>query len=138
MTLAGSGEVSVLSLDTTILIDILRGRPVVERLRLLRTRSDVVATSAINVEEVVRGLRQAEQGAAKNLFDGLLIVPIDRAISERAGAWRRDFAQQGMTLSQADSLIAAAAVSAGGRLATGNPRHFPMPELTVEEWPVGG
>lgn len=128
---------SVVFLDTTVLIDILRGRPVVDRLRVLRSRADVVATSAVNVEEVVRGLRPTEQVSAGRLFDGLLVVPLDRAAGERAGAWRRDFAHQGTTLSQADALIAAAAASTGGRLATGNPRHFPMPELAVEHWPVG-
>ena len=108
-----------------------------ERLRALRSRADVPATSAVNVEEVIRGLRPDEHPSAKNLFDGLLVVRVDRAAGERAGAWRRDYAKQGTTLSQADCLIAAAAAAAGGRLATGNPRHFPMPDLAVEHWPVG-
>lgn len=128
---------SVVVLDTTVLIDVLRGRPVVERRRLLRRRADVAATSAVNVEEIVRGVRPAEHASVRRLLEGLLIVPLDRTAGERAGAWRRDYAQAGTTLSQADCLIAAAALTAGGRLATGNPRHFPMPELAVEHWPVG-
>ncbi|MGI8682679.1 MAG: type II toxin-antitoxin system VapC family toxin [Mycobacteriales bacterium] len=128
---------SVVLLDTTVLIDVLRGRPVLERLRLVRSRADVAATCAVNVEEVVRGLRPHEQVAVERLLDGLLVVPLDRMVGERAGAWRRDYAGRGTTLSQADCLIAAAALSAGGRLATGNPRHFPMPEVDVEHWPVG-
>lgn len=127
----------VVVLDTTVLIDILRGRPVLDRLRLLRSRADLAATTAVNVEEVVRGLRPVEQHSAGRLLDGLLVVPVDRPAGERAGAWRREYAGSGTTLSQADCLIAAAALSAGGRLATGNPRHFPMPELDVEHWPVG-
>lgn len=43
----------------------------------------------------------------------------------------------GRTQSQADCLIAAAAHSVGARLATGNPRDFPMTEVAVEHWPVG-
>ncbi len=97
----------------------------------------MAATCAVNVEEVVRGLRPHEQVAVERLLDGLLVVPLDRMVGERAGAWRRDYAGRGTTLSQADCLIAAAALSAGGRLATGNPRHFPMPEVDVEHWPVG-
>ncbi len=54
-----------------------------------------------------------------------------------AGSWRRRFGEQGITLTQADCLIAAAAVSAGARLATGNVRDFPMPELELEHWPAG-
>ncbi|CAN5476007.1 hypothetical protein BH18ACT8_BH18ACT8_14090 [soil metagenome] len=124
-------------LDTTVLIDVLRGRPALQRLRLMHDRLDVPATSPVNVEEIVRGLRPAEQASATDLVDGLFVVPLDRAAGNRAGAWRRDFALRGITLSQADCLIAAAALSAGGRLATGNPRHFPMPQLEVEHWPVG-
>lgn len=109
----------------------------VDRLRLLRRRADVPATCAVNVEEIVRGSRAPERAAVRQLLDGLLVVPLDRTAGERAGAWRRDYAQEGTTLSQADCLVAAAALAAGGRLATGNPRHFPMPELAVEHRPVG-
>jgi predicted nucleic acid-binding protein len=45
-------------LHTTVLIDILRGRPAtVAKLRRLRSGGVVPYTCAINVEEVVRGLR---------------------------------------------------------------------------------
>jgi predicted nucleic acid-binding protein len=37
----------------------------------------------------------------------------------------------------ADRLLAAAAVSGGGRLATADVEDFPMPELIAEEWPIG-
>lgn len=127
----------VVLLDTTVLIDLLRGRPVLDRLRLLRNRADIAASCPVNVEEIVRGLRPAERASVTRLLDGLLIVPLDRLMGERAGAWRREYARRGTTLAQADCLVAAAALSAGGRLATGNPRHFPMPELLVEHWPVG-
>jgi predicted nucleic acid-binding protein len=102
------------------------------------TTRELLLTTAINVEEVVRGLRPAEQEVVDLLLTGLLIVPIRRQEAERAGRWRRDFAARGITLHQADCLIAAAAHTAGGRLATANVKDFPMPELTVEEWVVGG
>jgi predicted nucleic acid-binding protein len=54
-----------------------------------------------------------------------------------AGEWRRKYAKRGLTLSQADCLIAAAALAIDGRLATGNPKHFPSRELVVEEWLTG-
>jgi hypothetical protein len=38
---------------------------------------------------------------------------------------------------QADCLVVAAAYGVGARVATGNPRHFPMPEIPVEHWEVG-
>ncbi|MGH3575840.1 MAG: hypothetical protein ACRDRD_14560 [Pseudonocardiaceae bacterium] len=42
-----------------------------------------------------------------------------------------------LTLHQADCLIGAVTVGIGARLATGNIEDFPMPQLTVEEWPPG-
>lgn len=129
---------AVVLLDTTVLIDLLRGRSgALERLRSLRERGDVPATCAINVEEVHRGLRDdRELDAGRALIAGLAVIPLGEAEGARAGAWRREHAGGGQTLTQADCLIAAAAVTAKARLATGNPRDFPMPELTVEHWPV--
>ena len=124
-------------LDSTVLIDYLRGRPAVDRVNALLARGDRLFTSPVNVEEIVRGLRTAEADAAERLFDGLRIVPIGRAEGRRAGMWRRQFAALGTTLSQADCLIAASAQAAGAVLATGNPRHFPMDEIEVLHWPVG-
>lgn len=68
---------------------------------------------------------------------GFPVVPLGRAEGVGAGEWRRTFAAAGRTLSQADCLVAAAAVRVGGHLVTGNPRHFPMNGVDVEHWPVG-
>lgn len=125
-------------LDTTVLIDALRGRPGTrERLARIRRDGDLPFTCAINVEEVFRGLRPSETEAAGALFLGLRLAPLRLEEGERAGTWRRDFAERGVTLAQADCLVAAAAVGVSARLATADVRHFPMPELAVEEWPSG-
>lgn len=124
-------------LDSTVLIDFLRGRPAVARVADLRGAGDVAATTAVNVEEIVRGLRPVENDAARSLFRGLVVLPIDAPVAWRAGEWRREHAARGVTLWQADCLVAAAAVVHGGVLVTGNPKDFPMIDLTVEHWPVG-
>jgi predicted nucleic acid-binding protein len=126
-----------LVLDTTVLIDVLRGRPTADRVEDLMAQEELLLTTAVNVEEIARGLRPSEQEAVDLLLSGLRIVPIRRAEAERAGRWRREFAGRGVTLHQADCLIAAATYLAGGRLATANVKDFPMPDLTVEEWPAG-
>ena len=124
-------------LDTTVLIDALRGRPSGDRLRSLRDAGDEALVCAINVEEVVRGLRSGEEESTSSFLAGFRVVALGAREAWRAGDWRRSYAARGVTLGQADALVAAAAVAVGGRLATGNPRDFPMPELTVEHWPVG-
>ena len=125
-------------LDTTVVIDLLRGRPAaLARLRGLRAHGDTPFVCAINVEETVRGLRAHEAGAARALFEGVRVQPLGEREGWQAGEWRRRYASRGRTLAQADCLVAAAAASIGGRLATGNPRHFPMREIAVEHWHVG-
>lgn len=125
-------------LDTTVLIDVLRGRPgAAARLEALRRAGDIPYACAVNVEETARGLRPREREAARALLDGLRVAPLGSREGWRAGDWRRDFASRGKTLSQADCLVAAAAASIGARLATGNPKDFSMPDLTVEHWPAG-
>jgi predicted nucleic acid-binding protein len=125
-------------LDTTVVIDLLRGRSgAAERLRALRGAGDSGHVCAITVEETVRGIRPPEYDAARRLFAGLRIAPLGRSEGWQAGEWRREHGARGRTLAQADCLIAAAALSIGARLATGNPKDFPMEEVALEHWPVG-
>jgi predicted nucleic acid-binding protein len=126
-----------LLLDTTVLIDVLRGRGAAARLLGLRSSGDVPFVCCINVEEIWRGLQAGEEDGAARLVGGLRIAPLGAGEGRRAGRWRREAAAMGITLSQADCLIAAAAVGVRARLATGNPKHFPMEELAVEHWPAG-
>jgi len=127
--------VARLLLDSTVLIDLLRGRRAVARVLAERRSGDVPYTSAVNVEEIVRGMRPSESAKVGLLFDGLRIVPIGREVAEQAGRWRREHAASGVTLSQADCLVAAAARSVHATLATANVKDFPMPEVRIELWP---
>ena len=127
-----------LVLDSTVLIDALRGYPATDRIRSLRRSGAQLWVCPISIEEIWRGLREGEEQAAARLINALRIAPIDRTAAMMAGEWRREYAKAGSTLHQADCLIAASTLRIGGRLATGNPTDFPMPEVTVDHWPVGG
>ena len=123
-----------LLLDSTVLIDALRGRPARARLAGLRRERTEPWVCVISVEEIWRGLFPGEEPVAQRLFRGLRLAPLGVAEGIRAAEWRRDFAQRGVTLHQADCLIAAGAVGVGASLATANTADFPMPELAVEDW----
>lgn len=129
--------VARLLLDSTVLIDALRGRAAADSLRRARRNGDEPWVCAISVEEIWRGLREEEVAAAASLFRGLRCAPLGVSEGVRAGTWRREFASRGVTLHQADCLIASAAVGMGAVLATGNPKDFPMSEVEVAHWPVG-
>ena len=124
-------------LDSTVVIDALRGRNAAARVAGLRRVGTEPWICAISVEEIWRGARPVEEVAVRRLFNGLRVAPLGVPEGIRAGGWRRDFADRGVTLHQADCLIAAAAVGVGASLATANVADFPMPELTVEDWPSG-
>lgn len=128
---------SRLLLDSTVLIDALRGRSAAERLRGLRRVGTEPWVCAISVEEIWRGLRSGEEPVARRLFNGLRLAPLGLAEGIRAGSWRREFASRGVTVHQADCLIAAAAVGIGAALATANLDDFPMPDISLEHWPAG-
>lgn len=126
-----------LLLDSTVLIDALRGRPAAGRVASLRRTGTEPWVCVLSVEEIWRGLRPGEESSAERLFNGLRLAPLGVAEGIRAGSWRRTFAERGVTLHQADCLIAAAATGIGAALATANVRDFPMPEIDVRHWPAG-
>jgi predicted nucleic acid-binding protein len=128
---------SRLLLDSTVLIDALRGRSAASRLAGLRRLGTEPWVCAISVEEIWRGLRPNEEPVARRLFNGLRLAPLGLSEGIRAGSWRRQLARKGLTVHQADCLIAAAALGIGANLATANVADFPMAELSVEHWPAG-
>lgn len=111
-------------LDTTVLIDYLRGSPAADQLDRRLDRGDIACTTAVNVEEVTSGLRTGEEDDATGLIEGLTVLTLGADEGWRAGVATR-IRLSGVTLSQPDCLIAAAALTAEAVLATGNPKDFP-------------
>jgi predicted nucleic acid-binding protein len=138
-TRVAPADVATLLLDSTVLIDALRGHPGAERIVQLRHTGIEPWVCVISIEEITRGLRPSEEPAVRRLFSGLGLAPLGVAEGMKAGTWRREFAERGVTLHQADCLIAAAAAAAatvgvGPSLATANVSDFPMPGIEVERW----
>ena len=123
-----------LGLDTTILIDALRGAEDV--LDFLRDLSHRPYISAITVHEVVVGMRPDEEEQTLELLSWPLVVPVRATEAELSARWRREYAAQGMTLDPYDTLIAACAYTTRATLLTANARDFPMQELQVQTWPL--
>lgn len=118
-----------LLLDTDVLVDYFRGR--IQALAYLRARSEPILISAITVAELYAGVREGEERRGVEQFLALLeIIPVDAAIAQRGGLYRRDYgASHGVGL--ADALIAATAEVHQAKLVSLNARHFPMVEVEV-------
>lgn len=128
---------SRLLLDSTVIIDALRGRSAADGLLGLRRQGIEPWLCVISVEEIWRCLRNDEQASASRLFRAMRLAPLGVREGQLAGTWRREFAERGITLHQADCLIGAAALGVGAALATANVADFPMAELQVEHWSSG-
>jgi hypothetical protein len=114
--------------DTTVVVDILRGSPAAMAWATSIERR--LAASEVTRIEILRGLRSSERGAAERAFAGLRWVAVNESIARRAGdlgrRWRRSHGSIGL----ADLVIASTALELEAELATSNVRHFPMfPEL---------
>ncbi|MGH2924031.1 MAG: type II toxin-antitoxin system VapC family toxin [Solirubrobacterales bacterium] len=111
-------------LDTTILIDVLRGSD--PAARWLRGLEEVPACSEVTRVEVLRGVRSAERDPTERLLSALRWIPVDEPIGRRAGGLGREHRGSHPGLGVADLLIAATALVLDADLATSNVRHFPM------------
>src|SRR5258705_13893757 len=60
-----SADMARVLLDSTVLIDALRGRPAANRLRALRRQGDEPGTCAISLEEIWRGPLPGEEAIAQ-------------------------------------------------------------------------
>jgi predicted nucleic acid-binding protein len=115
----------VIVLDTTVLIDLLRGHPPAHA--YLRSLTDVPACSEITRVEVMRGIRHREREATEALMRSLRWIAVDEQIARRAGAMGRTW-RRSRLIATPDLVIAATTQELGAELATSNARHYPMIE----------
>lgn len=130
-------------LDTNIVIELLRHRPIALRKRL-SDHSDAVAVSSITVAELIYGVeRSTARADNKRATDGFLalvdVVPFDAAAAAHAGEIRADLASRGRPIGAYDVLIAGHARSRGLAVVTNNRREFDRVEgLQVQDWTISG
>lgn len=124
-----------LLLDTTVLIDILRGSK--ESIARLRSHAELdLATSAINVAEVHAGMRPAERASVSRLFSNLTVHPCTVEIAELAGTLKYAAARKGQTILLPDAIIAATAIKHGCQLMTANRKDFLYTGVAVFDEPA--
>lgn len=112
--------------DTSILIDYLRGHAGAGDLLERERAADVLHASEITRIEVLAGMRPADEDDTHALLSTLVWHPVDADIAEEAGALGRQWLPSHHTIDSADLAIAATAVRTDARLLTRNVRHFPI------------
>lgn len=111
-------------LDTTILVDYLRGNE--QARHMLEGTGDRASSSVVTVLELFAGVRnRREEQRTEQLLSEIDLLPVTADIAKRAGVFVRLYdASHG--IGAVDAIIAATAEHHGLRLATLNVKHFPM------------
>lgn len=112
--------------DTSILIDLLRGRPEAVELLQRKRRAGPLWASEITRLEVLAGMRASEEADTRALLAVLRWRTLDAEIAEHAGALGRRWLPSHSGIDGADLAVAATVVLLRGELLTMNIKHFPM------------
>ncbi len=133
------GEVLKALLDSTVLIDLLKGEKsaidTIERLRKTAT----LYTTTVNVYEVLRGIhvfhkdKEKHLQALRVLTGNIYVLNLDSEASEKAALIYADLRMKGLEIDPPDYLIAGIALTNGiSILVTRNEKHFDaIKELSV-------
>ncbi len=125
-------------LDTDVCIEILRGNPGVLERR--RATLDRVATTWISACELAYGAANSRypdrnQTLVTEFLSSVSILGFDLPSALLYGHHKARLRGLGMTVADADLMIAAIALAQGATLVTGNTRHYDrFKGLRMEDW----
>jgi len=117
-----------LVLDTSVLIDHLRGRPpaATELIPAALERGDELCGSYVFRTEDLAGMRRQEEAATRDLLRLIAWYDVDEAVSEAAGELGRRYLRSHPGIEAADLIVAALTLELDAELKTTNVKHFPM------------
>lgn len=123
----------VILLDTSILIDHLRGYPPAsEALEDAARRRHRLAASVLTRFEIFAGMRAHEETITRRLLEVIDWIPVDEALADDAGHLANHYLKSHPGVDPVDYVIAATADRVDALLWTRNLKHFPMfPGLTA-------
>ena len=118
-------------LDTSVLIDHLRGYPAAhDALRDAATKRNRFVAAVLTKLEVLAGMRPSEDQVIRRLLSTLDWLDVDEAIADNAGRLANYYLKSHPGIDPVDYVIAATAGRADAILWTRNLKHFPMfPDL---------
>lgn len=124
-------------LETTFLIDLLRGKPAVKELKDELDRTETrLAIAAPSIMELWAGScaakgTQAEQDKIIELMESLEILPLDGRSAREAGEIEADLIAKGLAIQAQDVMIAGIARINGEKVVTRDEGYARIPGLKV-------
>ncbi len=111
-------------LDTTVLVDLLRGMEASRQ--FVNALDRQITCSEVTRVELLQGMRSYERSHIERLFSIVHWVPVDEGIARHAETLGRRYGRSHSGIGAVDLIIAATALELQAPLATHNVRHFPM------------
>jgi len=130
----------ILSLDTNILVDLLRTKDPDLKERFLSRSPGEYAVSEIARAELLHGAGMSRNpkenvNRVEALLAPLALIPFEGRAASAYGEIKAELQRKGLLIGANDLLIAASALSLGHCLVTRNTREFKrVPGLIIEEW----
>ncbi|MCX7523256.1 PIN domain-containing protein [Microbacterium sp. STN6] len=112
--------------DTSVIIDVLRGNPAAVRVLHDARSAGPLHASEMTRLEVLAGMRRSEEDATRGLLRVFTWHPLGEQLAEIAGELGRQWLPSHRGIDSADLAIAATALALDARLLTRNVKHFPM------------
>ncbi|MBK6847335.1 MAG: type II toxin-antitoxin system VapC family toxin [Proteobacteria bacterium] len=113
--------------DTSVLLDHLRGRAHAAELLMRSVRAGAALWSATVVRtEILAGMREGEERATNALLGALRWQALTIEIADHAGRLARRYLRSHPRVDTVDYVVAATALTLGASLLTQNVKHFPM------------
>ncbi|MCL2038984.1 MAG: PIN domain-containing protein [Bacteroidetes bacterium] len=127
-------------LDTNIISYYFNGSiEIKEKLLEAIDNDENIATTIINVYEILKGLRWKNNNNKEKLFkdfvENVLVFTIDNNVIELAANIYADLRKQGKIIGDADILIAAIVMNNKGKLVSNNIKHYEnIKNLNLVNW----
>ncbi|MBN2153312.1 MAG: type II toxin-antitoxin system VapC family toxin [Candidatus Lokiarchaeota archaeon] len=133
--------------DTTVIIDIARGKEGVKRI-LDELKEEEICISSISLEEIYAGLGHSLSRLGVEKFPRIMekyekvmsqfrpLAITDRLLN-KAGMFRGEFLAKGFVINPADAIIAVTAETANASaIVTRNPNHFKDVQVRVTSYSI--
>lgn len=130
----------IYSLDTNIIIELLRSNPVVKRhVQRVYNEGNHITIPLVVYYEVVRGFTDKTSRKKIELFHTIYAdsvkFPTDEPVMEKAAEIYKELCTTGKKIEDADIFIAAATLVSDAVLVTDNVKHFArIPNLRIVNW----
>ena len=114
-------------------------KSIIDKMSTAIDKDEILCTTNINIYEILKGFRWKNNKNKETQFNKLLedfiVFTIDDEVVKLAASIYADLRKRGITIGDADILIAAIVINNKGRLVTNNTKHYKdIIDLNLVNW----